>query len=620
MPLTKRQLAARILTLPPEQQCAAVEAFAKLYRGGADEPRGTRSQAFRDPEARRKYVGDPWAYFRDILGVVLAPEQEEALALIQRSSRVLLPSANNVGKTFLLGGYGVYRMDAVAALEGDGVPEQGGRILLPGPDHRTIFATIYSEMLALAHRAETRGHLMPGRRSENSVLWRVGPKWEVEPFSPQALTNQEVRHSASGRHHRNQVALIEEGQGVDAPLWRGAEGMCSSEGNKIISSFNPTEPVGPAYERARTGAYDVFHLSAFRHPNVLERAAAIPAAVSVNTIDARVRTETRERGPYPKVQPEPDRHDFVYALPPEDAEERGPREDGHLGHPDGELRVYRPESTFIAQVLGQYPETSQVGLFDGASWAAAVERWRQEPDPDEPPDRVGLDVSRSGEDETIGAPAWGDTAEALLRAYLDAFDTGPDTLAGLLETGRARVGELEVIPKGDGVDVAQATVDRFGKVPMNVDDGGVGSSPLDHLRRVLGVEAEGVSFAATPPLPMRPGFVPYCENVRTWMYVTAAKVVRLGLADVPDDPLLRAELMAHWLENKTRTVDVIDGRGRTVKKRMPSVLLCDKEELKKKIGRSPDRADAFVLSLFDPLSGPTKPKKKVKLAWGGRRR
>src|SRR5207253_3036491 len=104
-----------------------------------------------------------------------------------------------------------------------------------------------------------------------SVLWKVRPKWEMEGMAPPRRTTQEVAHTASGRHQKVQYALIEEGQGVAEALWRAIEGMCSSRGNKIFSSFNPTEPSGPAYQRSRQPGWYVIHLDSFEHPNIRKR-------------------------------------------------------------------------------------------------------------------------------------------------------------------------------------------------------------------------------------------------------------------------------------------------------------------------------------------------------------
>jgi len=597
--MTREELYARIMALPEPKRTEAIVAAAKLYgEKGTPKPKGPP----RDIEHRRGLAGDPSRYFAEILGWTLTAQQERALAEIEARSRVLIAAANNVGKSSLLGGYVVYVMDAVASLPATdrGLDEQGAIILLPGPDHDTIFTTIYREVLMHLRRAIARGFGMPGYAdlSEKSVLWRVRPDWFVEDFAPPKHVGEDVAHTVSGRHQRNMTAIIEEGQGVVEPIWRGTEGMCSAVGNKIISAFNPTEARGSAYTRARGGTYHVMHLSAFDHPNIRERRPVIPDAIDFAVIDARVKIDCRDRGAYPAVQPDPERRDFHYALPPPAADERGARADGVIGHPDGAVRVYRPNGVFQGQVLGQWPDRTDAGLFEPSLLDAAAERWRAEPDPTEAPSRLGVDCAREGADENMAVPAWGDSAETLLRAWASARLESTEAVDEVVATRRIRVGEVVALGKGDGPTIANRIATHFPqRCPWSVDEGSVGSSVLDHAR-ILGKQAIGVSFGSAAPDPT-PG-EPYSENLRTAMYVRASLLLARGLIDMPDDPLMRAELMEHRLIHKTKSVRVVGESGAEHKELKDCVLLIAKEEIKKRIGRSPDRADAFVLALYEP--------------------
>jgi hypothetical protein len=611
VPVSREEIGRRIMRLPPEQQARSLIVMRRLAElGDAHARKGARSHATRDFLKRRRYAetGDPWAYSRDIFGYDLTQQQDEVLELLVRETRVLIPSGNNLGKTFVLAIWGLFRFDAMGALENpdSGEREQGARILLPGPDHDTVFETLYSEMLVHAARAEVRGHLMPGERSELSVNWRVRPMWNMEAFSPPARVHLNVAHTASGRHHRNQIALIEEGQGVPEPTWRAAEGMCSSAGNQIASSFNPTEPVGPAYERATNGNYKVKHLDAFEHPNIVMRRPEIPDAVDYKVVDARVR-ECRDRGPYPGTPLEPEFGDFVYALARRGTPEHGPRTDDVRGHPDAKPRVYRPTVTFTSQVRGQWPRTSESGLFDPGAIDQSMERWAKGHDPRAIPDGVGLDPAREGDDDPVAAPRWGETAESLLRAFALAEEAGDAALAELRKKRRIRIGELVVFPKSDGVTLAQRVHYQFPDSPFAIDEGAVGASAVDHLARVIGRDVVPVSFAATP-LPPLPG-EPWSENKRTQLYVRAAMLVNRGIMDLPDDPLLRQELLAHKLEHGARVVERYSERKRRNEKvRVPSVALVAKDEVKKLIGRSPDRADAVVLAPYtEPIAAAMAP-------------
>lgn len=577
------------------------DAVAAVFSPALVRP-GSRSQSTRNIKARRRYAesNDPWAYFADILGLELTPQQDAVVELLLIESRLLIPSGNNVGKTFILAAWGIYRFDAVASLEDSdtGEPEQGARVLLPGPDHETVFRTIYAEILTLANRAELRGHLMPGDRSDRSVLWQVRPKWDMEAFSPPQRVQQQVSHTASGRHHRNQIALVEEGQGVPETVWRGVEGMCSSQGNQIVSSFNPTEPVGPAYQRATNGTYRVIHLSALEHPNVIERRSVVPAAVDFKVIDKRIRADCRDRGPYPGTPIEAEHHDFIYALPVPGATEQRARKDGIAGARQAEPRVFRPGTTFTAQVLGMWPASNEDALFSAGHWDAGVQRWRAAKDPDQPPDHVGLDVAREGDDESIDAPRWGPTAESALRAYFEAELAGAERIAAVRRDFRIRVGAMHVLAKGDGPSVAQQVHRRYPNSPFSVDETGVGSSPLDHLARVLRRDAIGVSFSAVAEPPINDS-EPWCENLRTQLYVRAALAVNRGLIDPPDDPALREEVLAHYVIHGAKTVERKNRKtGYMEKVRVASVALPPKDEIKKLIGRSPDKSDAFVLSVY----------------------
>lgn len=600
--MTTPSAAVLIAQASPSERAWLIRGYRKhVNDASALARKGAKSQAGRDYRTRRAYAGRPDAYFADVLGLTMSAQQEDVLAELVSAPRVLIPSANNVGKTHILAAWGLFRFDVLAALEDPitGEREQGAKILLPGPDHPTIFATIYGKMLTLARRAETRGHLMPGERSERSVLWQVRPEWDIEAFSPPARVGRDIAHTASGRHHRNQAALIEEGQGVPEATWGAVEGMCSSEGNQVASSFNPTEPIGPAFQRARTGSYRVIHLSAFDHPNVRHRKEVIPGAIACTVIDERVRAQCQERGPFPGTALQAEHHDFVYALPAPNADPSAPRPDAVLGHQNATPKVYRPTARFTAQVLGQWPATSESGLFNAADVDAAMSRWSQSRDPMAIADSVGVDPAREGDDDPSAAPRWGEPADVLLRAYADAQKQSQQAIDQLRASRRCRVGAIRILPRGKGPEVATRLAAIFPGATFTIDEGGVGTSPLDYLTSVLRRVCVGVSFAESP-LAKTSDDEPWCENMRTQLYVRAAMLVHRGLVDLPNDMLLREELLAHAVMESSKLVEQLDRRTNTVTKvREPSVLLIPKDEIKKMIGRSPDRSDAFVLSLFN---------------------
>jgi hypothetical protein len=327
----------------------------------------------------------------------------------------------------------------------------------------------------------------------------------------------------------------------------GGRGHVLLGGQQDREPFNPTEPQGPAYQRAQSGAYSVIHLDAFQHPNVVERAAVIPDAVSFRVIDARVRTDCRDRGPYPETPLEPLHGDFVYALPPKgDAHARddaGARPDGILGAVGARPHVYRPNAAVHGAGARTVADRERVGpLQRGArrSGNGALGRGR------------GSRASRRTASAAISRARVGTTSSPRrggARAPTPCSGVRARRRAGARRRRRAaahariRVGVFRVLPKGDGVDTARSLDRLFPDSPLTVDIGGVGASPYDHLVRVLGRDVVGVSFGAKA-LPRVPG-EPWCENLRTQLYVRLAMLTHAGLADLPNDPALRAELLAH---------------------------------------------------------------------------
>lgn len=112
---------------------------------------------------------------------------------------------------------------------------------------------------------------------------------------------------------------------------------------------------------------------------------------------------------------------------------------------------------------------------------------------------------------------------------------------------------------------------------IKVDEIGIGAGVLDTLRRDRSVEAVGVNSAAAAREPNR------YANCRDELWFSLLSFMRDGGA-IPRDADLIAELSSAEY--------TFDGRGRQ--------KVESKDEMKKKLGRSPDRADALALSVYAP--------------------
>ncbi len=209
---------------------------------------------------------------------------------------------------------------------------------------------------------------------------------------------------------------------------------------------------------------------------------------------------------------------------------------------------------------------------------AAMNRWRNYPVVNL--ETIGIDVSRGGTDDTIFALRAG--------SWIDKLIVIP---------GKNLTDKAGLIP---GRIVAQKAVDLAPdlKTVFKVDVTGVGSSPVDFLRdmsRIVVPVANGDKAVDTKGKRLRShrhSFV-YANKV-TYCYWNLRELLDPEnhiMMMLPPDEQLKEELCAHrWSETGR-----YDGQNR-------EITINSKDEVKKLIGRSPDRSDAVVLAFADELN------------------
>lgn len=224
------------------------------------------------------------------------------------------------------------------------------------------------------------------------------------------------------------------------------------------------------------------------------------------------------------------------------------------------------------RVLGEFAAGDDGGIIPLAWVEAAQARWRAAKEAgqlDVLPEVVGVDVSDGGDDKTFVAPRRG-------YAVLRLVDVTPKargetmTIAGRvkgLSDGAAEQGAglLAVV---DSIGVGAGVVSRLGELEVTVEP--FNASESTKLRDLSG------SF----------GFL----NKRAAAYWNVREILdpESGLdAMLPDDPLLTAELTVPQYR--------MSSGGR--------LQLQSKDDVRKKLGRSPDRADAVVMAFWGQPTG-----------------
>jgi phage terminase large subunit len=218
------------------------------------------------------------------------------------------------------------------------------------------------------------------------------------------------------------------------------------------------------------------------------------------------------------------------------------------------IRTYGRDNPFVkVSVLGEWPTASVNALLGPDEVEAAMKRQYQTWDIENAPRVLGVDVAREGNDASVIFPRQG----------LVAFK--PHIMRNVTST------------QGAG-QVARVWTDWNVDAVFIDNTGGFGAGWIDQLR-LLNRQAIGIGFAERRDKRY--------YNMRAEMYFKMAEWVKAGGA-LPDVPDLIPQL--------TQTLYSFKG---------DALIIEPKEEIKVKLGKSPDEADSLALTFAEPVASKT---------------
>jgi hypothetical protein len=232
------------------------------------------------------------------------------------------------------------------------------------------------------------------------------------------------------------------------------------------------------------------------------------------------------------------------------------------------LRLYGDDSDFFrVRVKGQFPRVSSMQFIGDDLVAAACARQPYSEVVD--PLIMGVDVARFGDDQSVLRWRRGYDLDVIEPIRLQGVDTM--TLASVVNLHA--LGSLHT--KGMRADA------------VFVDETGVGGGVIDRLHQLSLRTAKGVNFAdkAIGGVGMRGSDGERYSNRRAEMYGGLRQWLRNGGAIDPQDLDLQNELTAIEYGFNAQN----------------EIQLERKEDTKKRIGRSPDEADAAALTFAEPV-------------------
>ena len=209
------------------------------------------------------------------------------------------------------------------------------------------------------------------------------------------------------------------------------------------------------------------------------------------------------------------------------------------------------------RVLGEFPKTEPDGLIPLELVESAI--MRELPADSDAMLDVGADIARFGDDETVIIPRIGGKVLGIYHY------TRQDTMT--------TVGKI--------IDITRGLMRDYSKpaAKIHVDDDGVGGGVTDRLREVIGEDRLNIDIVACH----NGGSASDREHYANWVteqWCGLRQRLADGDIELPRDDELTAQL-------STRKY-LLNSRDQ--------IILEDKKTYKKRIGRSPDRADALILA------------------------
>jgi hypothetical protein len=483
-----------------------------------------------------------WPLFaREILKVDLDPDQESILRSVQVNKMTSVVSGTSRGKDFVAAVACICFMYLTPVWDENGKMIENTKVAMTAPSDRQVGNIMFPEISRIFNNVK----ILPGRLTGYDIR-TDNEEWFLTGFKA-----DEKKHEAwSGFHAANTMFVITEASGISEDTFTAIEG--NLQGNsRILIVFNANVSVGYAARSQKSPRWHKFRLDSLNAPNVLQKKIVIPGQVDYEWVDDKVTAWCE------KINPE------------EFSEAEGDFEWNGL--------MYRPNDTFRIKVRGMFPKSSEDVLIPLMWVQLAQERFKEHHNKNrkiESPLRLGADVAGMGRDSSAFAHRYGN--------YVAKFDL----IQGAGEANHMEISGkikniLEQNTNGMRGVIAQGFIDTIG------EGAGVYSRLLEQKMQVYSCKFSEGAQDGKKPLKDMTGQYQFL-NMRAYTYWAIRDWLdpkhNTGAMLPPDCDELAEEL------TETKWKFRSDGK----------IQIEDKEEIKKRLKRSPDRADALA-NTFWPI-------------------
>lgn len=527
-----------------------------------------------------KYQKDPVGFIEKYFGVTLAEEIKELCESVRDNRITIAQSATGVGKThsaalIAIWVYLCFPNSIVTTAAAP--PERNLREKLWG-EIRTN-TKINSSLFGNKHKITS---LKITDSDLDNHSGSIKEHFITGITIPTSGSDQEKESRVSGSHAPYQLFVLDEGDAIPDPIYKGIDGCMSGTWERLLVMFNPKRKSGAAFRMIKSGEANVIKLSAFSHPNVISGKDLIPGAVTRESTIRRINTMTSKLAPGEEPS-----HNTCFEVPSflVGATAKG---DGDFYYPPLESGWRRIDNQqFHYQVLGEYPSQAEDQLISNEWIDAAVTRWK-------------LYVAKFGKKPPEGIrPIIG----------MDVADEGGDYNTVSIRYG----GYVDEIEKWRGVDpqmsalkCAKIHAERHAIV-TNAESDGLGASVAPTMGREYYFRCDDCNISYTDKNTTK---CHKCDKELIQYHVDAKKV------KVSSKPTKKCEFgeftamrdqlwwsLREWMRTDN-TAMIPDDKDLIEELQIPSynadtnIKITSKKEMRAALNRSPDKADALIQTFY----------------------
>lgn len=486
----------------------------------------------------RAWTNDWNLFIKEALGVTLDPEQQAIVTSVQNNPRTSVVSGTARGKDFVAACCAICFLYLTPKWDKNGILIANTKVALTAPTDRQVKNIMMPEISRLFNSAKRLGVDLPGKLNIYDIR-TDNEEWFLTGFKA-----DEHNHEAwSGFHAVNTMFIVTEASGIADSTFKAIEG--NLQGNsRILLVFNANTSLGYAAKSQKSPRWAKFRLNSLTAPNVLEKREVIPGQVDYEWVKDKVENWCE---PIRKVDFSNEEDDFEF-----------------------EGTFYRPDDWFRIKVLGKFPKVAEDVLIP-ASWIeAAQDRWLANHRDLELNEKgcLGVDVAGMGTDSTVYCPR-SDNYVHYFKKRNSKGEAEHMRVAGeirhFLDVNRGFTAFIDTIGEGAGTYSRLIEMGYGGKAISSKNSEGAKDSSGRDLTDITG-QRKFVNMRA---------FLFWA--VRDWL-----------------DPRNKYDAMLPPGGTLAEEATEIKWRVRSDGK----IVIEEKEEIKKRLGYSPDEFDALSLTFY----------------------